>query len=131
MSAKAAGDEPLRPGIVRRHKHGMSGAEFDPTWFFLRRAPPVSTMPKQWVGRPIVALAFCHWGNGFSLKFGFRNARNAHQLLGADFSADRNYQPPAHLELLLQRFWNFGTASSDHNRIIGRMLWPTLGAVGM
>jgi hypothetical protein len=29
MSAKAAGDEPLRPGIVRRNIHGMSGAEFD------------------------------------------------------------------------------------------------------
>ena len=29
MSAKAAGDEPLRPGIVRRHEHGMGDAEFD------------------------------------------------------------------------------------------------------
>ena len=29
MSAKAAGDEPLRPGIVRRNKHGMCDVEFD------------------------------------------------------------------------------------------------------
>jgi len=33
------------------------------TWFFLRLAPPASVVPKEWVGRPIVALAFCHCGD--------------------------------------------------------------------
>jgi hypothetical protein len=51
--------------------------------------------------------------------------------LSADFRADRNYQPPAHLELLLERFWDSGTASCDHDCIVGRVLWPALGAVGM
>jgi hypothetical protein len=33
------------------------------TWFFLRLAPPIAAMPKEWVGRPVVALAFCHCGD--------------------------------------------------------------------
>jgi FAD/FMN-containing dehydrogenase len=33
------------------------------TWFFLRLAPPLPTLPMEWVGRPIVVLAFCHCGN--------------------------------------------------------------------
>jgi FAD/FMN-containing dehydrogenase len=32
------------------------------TWFFLRLAPPVPAIPKDWVGRPVVALALCHCG---------------------------------------------------------------------
>jgi hypothetical protein len=64
-------------------------------------------------------------------KFGFRNSRNAHELLSADFSADWNYQPTAHLELLLERVWNFWAASSDHNCIVRCVFWPALGAVGM
>ena len=32
------------------------------TWFFLRLAPPLPAIPKDWVGRPVVALALCHCG---------------------------------------------------------------------
>jgi Berberine and berberine like len=32
------------------------------TWIFLRRAPPHPAIPKDWVGRPVVALALCHCG---------------------------------------------------------------------
>jgi len=33
------------------------------TWFFLRLAAPVPVMPKEWVGRPVAALAICHCGD--------------------------------------------------------------------
>jgi FAD/FMN-containing dehydrogenase len=32
------------------------------TWFFLRLAPPVPAIPKEWVGRPVVVLVLCHCG---------------------------------------------------------------------
>jgi FAD/FMN-containing dehydrogenase len=32
------------------------------TWFFLQLAPPHPAIPKDWVGRPVVALALCHCG---------------------------------------------------------------------
>jgi FAD/FMN-containing dehydrogenase len=32
------------------------------TWFFLRLAPPAPVIPQAWVGKPVVALAFCHCG---------------------------------------------------------------------
>ena len=32
------------------------------TWFFLRLAPPVPAIPKEWVGHPVVVLALCHCG---------------------------------------------------------------------
>lgn len=32
------------------------------TWMFLRLAPPNPLIPKDWVGRPVVALALCHCG---------------------------------------------------------------------
>jgi Berberine and berberine like len=32
------------------------------TWIFLRLAPPHPAIPKDWVGRPVVALALCHCG---------------------------------------------------------------------
>jgi FAD/FMN-containing dehydrogenase len=33
------------------------------TWIFLRLAPPHPSIPKDWVGRPVVALALCHCGS--------------------------------------------------------------------
>jgi hypothetical protein len=33
------------------------------TWFFLRLAPPVPVIPKEWVGRPVATLALCHCGD--------------------------------------------------------------------
>jgi FAD/FMN-containing dehydrogenase len=52
------------PELVEHHRKRISRFPDElTTWFFLRLAPPVSTMPKEWVGRPIVALAFCHCGD--------------------------------------------------------------------
>ncbi len=51
------------PYLVEHHRSLM--AEFPDeltTWFFLRLAPPHPAIPKDWVGRPIVALALCHCG---------------------------------------------------------------------
>jgi hypothetical protein len=51
------------PDLVDRHRTLMS--EFPDelaTWFFLRLAPPHPSIPKDWVGRPVVALALCHCG---------------------------------------------------------------------
>jgi len=47
------------PELVDHHRKRIS--EFPDeltTWFFLRLAPPVPIIPKEWVGRPVAALAF-------------------------------------------------------------------------
>jgi len=52
------------PKLVDRHRRQISQFPDDlTTWFFLRLAPPVSIIPTEWVGRPIVALALCHCGD--------------------------------------------------------------------
>jgi FAD/FMN-containing dehydrogenase len=52
------------PELVDHHRKRISQFPDDlTTWFFLRLAPPASIMPTEWVGRPIVALAFCHCGD--------------------------------------------------------------------
>jgi FAD/FMN-containing dehydrogenase len=52
------------PELVDHHRERISRFPDElATWFFLRLAPPVSTMPKEWVGRPIVALTLCHCGD--------------------------------------------------------------------
>ena len=52
------------PELVDHHRKRISRFPDElTTWFFLRLAPPVSAIPKEWVGRPIVALAFCHCGD--------------------------------------------------------------------
>ena len=59
------------PELVDHHRKRMSQFPDDlTTWFFLRLAPPVSIIPTEWVGRPIVALAFCHCGDpGEAMKW--------------------------------------------------------------
>jgi len=42
------------------------------TWFFLRLAPSLPAIPKDWVARPVVALAMCHCG---ALKEGYAWAK--------------------------------------------------------
>ena len=54
----------LFPELVDRHREWV--AQFPDeltTWFFLRLAPPVPIIPTEWVGRPVVVLAFCHCGD--------------------------------------------------------------------
>jgi len=54
----------LFPELVDHHRKRISQFPDElTTWFFLRLAPPASVIPKEWVGRPIVALAFCHSGD--------------------------------------------------------------------
>ena len=52
------------PELVDHHRKRIS--EFPDeltTWFFLRLAPPVPIIPKEGVGRPVAALAFCYCGD--------------------------------------------------------------------
>jgi FAD/FMN-containing dehydrogenase len=51
------------PKIVKRHRELLAGFPDELTaWFFLRLAPPVPVIPKNWVGKPVVAIAMCHCG---------------------------------------------------------------------
>ena len=52
------------PELVEHHRMLISQFPDELTiWFFLRLAPPASGIPKEWVGRPVVALGFCHCGD--------------------------------------------------------------------
>jgi FAD/FMN-containing dehydrogenase len=52
------------PELVDHHRKLISQFPDElTTWFFLRLAPPVPAMPKEWVGRPVAALALCHCGD--------------------------------------------------------------------
>ena len=52
------------PELVDHHRNQISQFPDElTTWFFLRLAPPASEIPREWVGRPIVVLAFCHCGD--------------------------------------------------------------------
>jgi FAD/FMN-containing dehydrogenase len=52
------------PELVDRHRKLISRFPDElTTWFFLRLAPPVPVIPKEWVGRPVAALALCHCGD--------------------------------------------------------------------
>jgi hypothetical protein len=52
------------PELVDHHRKLISRFPDElTTWFFLRLAPPVPVIPKQWVGRPVVTLALCHCGD--------------------------------------------------------------------
>ncbi|HEX8892941.1 MAG TPA: FAD-binding oxidoreductase [Terriglobales bacterium] len=52
------------PELVDRHRNRSPQFPDElTTWFFLRLAPPSSVIPEEWVGRPVVALAFCHCGD--------------------------------------------------------------------
>jgi len=51
------------PELVERHRQLAPRFPDElTTWFFLRLAPPVPVIPKEWVGRPVAALALCHCG---------------------------------------------------------------------
>ena len=53
----------LFPELVDHHRKLISQFPDElTTWFFLRLAPPLAGIPKEWVGRPVAALAFCHCG---------------------------------------------------------------------
>ena len=50
--------------IVDHHRKRISQFPDElTTWFFLRLAPPVTIIPKEWVGRPVAVLAFCYCGD--------------------------------------------------------------------
>jgi FAD/FMN-containing dehydrogenase len=54
----------LFPELVDHHREWVTKFPDElTTWFFLRLAPPLPTIPKEWVGRPVVILAFCHCGH--------------------------------------------------------------------
>jgi FAD/FMN-containing dehydrogenase len=54
----------LFPELVDHHREWVSQFPDElTTWFFLRLAPPVPIIPTEWVGRPVVVLAFCHCGD--------------------------------------------------------------------
>ena len=51
------------PELVERHRALLPDFPDELTaWFFLRLAPPVPVIPKEWVGKPVVAIAMCHCG---------------------------------------------------------------------
>jgi FAD/FMN-containing dehydrogenase len=51
------------PELVERHRLLKSRFPDElTTWFFLRLAPPAPVIPKEWVGRPVAAIALCHCG---------------------------------------------------------------------
>ncbi len=51
------------PELVTRHSQLRADFPDELTaWFFLRLAPPVPAIPKEWVGRPVVAIALCYCG---------------------------------------------------------------------
>lgn len=51
------------PDMVEKHRSLKSRFPDElTTWFFLRLAPPAPVIPKEWVGRPVAAIAFCHCG---------------------------------------------------------------------
>jgi FAD/FMN-containing dehydrogenase len=52
------------PELVDHHRKLISRFPDElTTWFFLRLAPPVPVIPKEWVGRPVATLALCHCGD--------------------------------------------------------------------
>jgi len=52
------------PELVDHHRKRISQFPDElTTWFFLRLAPPVTIIPKEWVGRPVAVLAFCYSGD--------------------------------------------------------------------
>ena len=54
----------LFPELVDHHRQRISQFPDElTTWFFLRLAPPLPILPAEWIGRPILALAFCHCGD--------------------------------------------------------------------
>ena len=63
--------------------------------------------------------------------FIFRNPDDPDQFLGALIGADRDHQPPADLQLLLERLRNLRSAGGDDDGIVGRMLRPALGAIAV
>ena len=51
------------PELVARHSQLRADFPDELTaWFFLRLAPPVPVIPKEWVGRPVAAIAMCYCG---------------------------------------------------------------------
>ena len=60
-----------------------------------------------------------------------RNTRDADQFLHPRIAPNRNDQPAADLELLLQRFRNFRAAGGDDDAVIGRMFRPALGPIAV
>ena len=67
-----------------------------------------------------------HVGDIFAAKSVFRDAGDPHQLLGTLIRADRNHQPSADLQLLLERFRNLRAAGRDDDCIIWRMFAANL-----
>lgn len=70
-------------------------------------------------------------GNVFVAILVLRNADDAYQFLAMLIGADRNHQPAADLQLLLERLWNLRTAGGHHDGVVGRMLGPAFGPVTM
>ena len=51
------------PELAARHSQLRADFPDELTaWFFLRLAPPVPVIPKEWVGRPVAAIALCYCG---------------------------------------------------------------------
>ncbi len=69
--------------------------------------------------------------NIFAEIFVFRNSDDPHQLLGALIGADRDHQPPADLQLRLQRLRNQRRAGGHDDGIVGSMLRPAPGAIAV
>ncbi len=52
------------PELVKHHRALIPRMPDElATWFFLRLAPPLPVIPKEWVGRPVVVLVLCHCGD--------------------------------------------------------------------
>ena len=70
-------------------------------------------------------------GQIFAPVLGLRNAGDANEFLHLWIASDRNDQPPADLELLLQRFGNLRPAGGDNDAVIGRVLGPSFRPIAV
>ena len=70
-------------------------------------------------------------GDVFAEIFPGRDAGDPYQLLRALIGADRDHQPAADLELLLEQLGHLRPAGGDDDGIVRRMFRPALGAVAM